>query len=132
MKNNTKLLTENNEDCKPYYNRIINEDYIEFTPISISKTKEETALKNKKEYNDDDNNNLSRHKIFNNKNGIQNPKNLDSNYILNTSNLSHEYKLIHSKINNGNDRLGLNNNFIFINKSDKDKDKDKDKDNKNT
>ena len=36
-------------DYKHYYNRIINEDYIEFNPISISNKKEE-HLKNKKVY----------------------------------------------------------------------------------
>ena len=126
--NNQKLLTENSEDYKPYYNRIINEDYIEFTPISISNTRE-GSLKNKKECNDD-NNNLNKDNVVNKPNGQKNPKKMDGNDNLNTSNHSNEYKFINSKIYDGNDRLDVNNNLILINKSDKDKDKDKD--NKNT
>ena len=101
---NSKMLTENSEDTRPYYNRIINDDYIEFTPISISNTKEET-LKYKKE-NNDDNNSVNKYNKFN-KNGVIFPKKFEIHSQLG----SQEYKLIHSKINSSYDSFGLHNNL---------------------
>ena len=103
IKNTIFKKINNNENKKPYYNRIISDNYIEFTPTSISNTNE-NSLKNNN--NDDDKNYIF--KISHKKNGVLMP---NKGKIAQMKMNDPQYKLSHSKIGSLNS-LGSKNNVL--------------------
>ena len=116
INNKNKKTKENNsiENKTPYYNRVISDNYIEFTPTSISNTKETSS-------NNNDDKNYVIHSV-NKKNGVIVPK---MRRITKMEIKAPDYKLLSSKISNSYRTLQKNNNLDSINNLNKEKEKDK-------
>ena len=109
INNKNRNLKDNSIENKiPYYNRIINDNYIEYTPSSISNTKE-----NSLNINNDEKNYIIN--TFNKKNGVLMPK---MRRIAKMHLKAPEYKLLHSKINSSYRALEASSNIDSINNKD--------------
>ena len=111
INSNDNLLIKNakfkdinsNDNKKPYYNRIINDNYIEFTPTSISNTNENTLNNNNN--NNNDNKNFT-FKISHKKTGVLIPNKGKISQLKMNDPL---YKFSHFKINSCNNLLDSKN-----------------------
>ena len=110
MNSNDNLLIKNtifkdinsNENKRPYYNRIISDNYIEFTPTSMPNANDYTLKNN----NNEDKNFIF--KISHKKNGVLMP---NKGKITQMKMNDPQYKFSHSKISSSHSSLGSKNNI---------------------
>ena len=105
---NNNLKDNSIENKIPYYNRIINDNYIEYTPSSISNTKE-----NSLNINNEDKNYIIN--TFNKKNGVLMPR---MRRIAKMHLKDPEYKLLYPKLDSSYRALEASNNVDSINSKD--------------